>query len=233
METTTKTYLFNYTEQNPIIIDNYPYGFKLKTQIKYWIETTPKKGDRFCSQTLNPKNNVWNKPKKSTYYCLGFLYKNEKGHIHWNAISIYYGAQKTIDFIKSIGGTEILNKEQLKIYNSLIGINEKIEDEFTGKVKKNYSIKWEKDREGKCVEVKITFDRPDGVKLSEIYKAMKGLNQVRLNEVFEIRDYGNMGCHPGVVRICTRGGNYLGEIQEEDYREFLASDTNTLEEIEA
>lgn len=228
-----KNYLFNHNEQNPIVIDNYPYGFKLRTQIKYWIETTPKKGDRFCSQTLNPKNNVWNKPKKSTYYCLGFLYKDEKGHIRWNAISVYYGAQKTIDFVNSIGGVEKLNKDQKTIYNSLIGINEVKEDEFTGKIKKDYSIKWEKDRHGKYVEVKITFDRPDGVKLSEIYKAMKGLNQTKLNEVFEIRDYGSMGSHPGVVRICTRGGNYLGKIDEEDYREFLASDANTLEETEA
>ena len=57
-------YLFNHTENNPLVINNYPYGFNQRTQIRYWIETTPKKGDRFCSQTLNPKNNRWNKPKK-------------------------------------------------------------------------------------------------------------------------------------------------------------------------
>ena len=223
-------FLFNYTESNPLVINNYPYGFKLRTQIRYWIETTPKKGDRFCSQTLNPKTNRWNAPKKSTYSCIGVMVEKENGHIGWAAVSIYDYGQKTVDFIEKVGKNN-LNPDQLKMYNQLTGNNVKEEDEFTGKPKKDYSVKWEKDRHGKCDEVRITFDRPDGVKLIEIFEAMKGLNQARLNEVFEIRHYPSFGKSlPGVVRICTRGGNQLATINEAEYKDYLASDTNVLKE---
>jgi len=47
-------------------VENYPYGFVLKTKKRYSIEQN-KKGCRVIEQTLNPKTNQWNKPKKSTY----------------------------------------------------------------------------------------------------------------------------------------------------------------------
>lgn len=68
------------TELNPYVVDNYPYGYK-RTQIRYWVESVKKKGDRFCSQTLNPKTNQWNKPKKETYNAVVIVYKNNIGHI--------------------------------------------------------------------------------------------------------------------------------------------------------
>ncbi len=61
-------------EQNAVIVDNYPYG-SFRTLIKFWIETT-NKGDRFVSQTLNPKTQRWNNPKKSTYMAVMVMYKN-------------------------------------------------------------------------------------------------------------------------------------------------------------
>jgi len=54
------------TPETAIVVNNYPWGFKLKTSQRYWIETT-KHGDRFITQTLNPKTNAWCNPKKSTY----------------------------------------------------------------------------------------------------------------------------------------------------------------------
>ncbi len=223
METTEKivNYLFNYTEQNPLIVDNYPYGFTLRTQIKYWIETVAKKGDRFCSQTLNPKNGRWNTPKKSTFSCIGIMFNDEKGHTHWTGISQYSEKNKVEKFIEEIGGAEKLNPLQLKMYNSLMGINEVKRDEFTDKIIKDYKVKWEKDRDGKYDEVKLTFDRPDGVKVIEIYKAMQELDQNKLNEVFAAG---------GGVRVCVRGGVQLGFAFEGPYREYLASDRNTVEQ---
>ena len=43
-------------------IGNYPWGFRLRTKVRYWIETT-NRGDRFVKCTLNPKTNQWCKPK--------------------------------------------------------------------------------------------------------------------------------------------------------------------------
>lgn len=226
-----KNYLFDHTnEETALIIKDYPYGFTLRTQIRYWLETTSKKGDRFCSQTLNPKTDRWNAAKKSTYYAIGVMFNDEKGHIHWSCVHASENKEKVKNFIEEIGGIEKLNTDQKVIFNQIMGIQPIVQDEFTGKAKKDFAVKWEKNRNGKICEVRITFDRPDGVRLIEIFNAMKTLNQDKLNEVFEIKNYGSLGNHTGTVRICVRGGMQLGTISEESYKNFLASDTNILNE---
>lgn len=72
-------------EESAYLVDDYPYGFRLRTSIRYWIETT-KHGDRMCSQTLNPKTDRWNKPKRSTYAPVGCLYLDDEQHVQWTAI---------------------------------------------------------------------------------------------------------------------------------------------------
>ena len=105
-------------EENALIVENYPYGFRLKTKIKYWIETNKNKGDRFVSQTLNPKTNLWNKPKYSVYNAVMVMFKDlENSHIH------YFGLWATTDkaeiktFLNNIKDFELndLQKEQLRI----------------------------------------------------------------------------------------------------------------------
>jgi hypothetical protein len=222
--------LFNHTSlETAYKVDNYPYGYTLRTSIFYWIETTPKRGDRFCSCTINPKNGRMNAPKKSTYYAIAFMYLNEKNHVTWAQIHNSDMGEKAVKF-GELMGIENMNKEQRKQYNALCGINEVVRDEFTDKVKKDFAVKWEKDSEGKCDEVKITFDRPDGVSLKEIFKAMKSLNQAKLDEVFSIRESRTWGAHPGTVRVCVRGGMQLGIVSEESYKNYLASDVNITEE---
>ena len=72
--------LYGHTNfENGFEVQNYPWGFKLKTLRKYWVETT-KRGDRFCFVTLNQKTNQWCKPKKGTYVknkCLHLGYDDE------------------------------------------------------------------------------------------------------------------------------------------------------------
>ena len=55
------------SEESAYIVNDYPYGFRLRTKIRYWIETKKGFGQRFISQTLNPKNGKWNAPKKGNY----------------------------------------------------------------------------------------------------------------------------------------------------------------------
>lgn len=226
-----KTYLFNYTEENPLIVNDYPYGIKLRTQIKYWIETAAKKGDRFCSQTLNPKNGRWNAPKKSTFSVIGVMFNDEKGHTHWEGISQYSSRAEVSAFIDAIGGADKLNAEQRKQFNSMMGINEVKRDEFSGEVKKDFKVQWEKNHDGsKYHSVRITFDRPDGVSVREIFKAVRTLNQERLNECFEGYDSPNFGRVEGFVRICMRGGVQITTVQKDAYREYLAMDETVLNE---
>jgi len=63
-----KTYHYNHTsEETAKTVEDYPWGYSQRTTIRYWIETSPRHGQRFCSQTINPKTGRWCKPKKGTY----------------------------------------------------------------------------------------------------------------------------------------------------------------------
>lgn len=55
------------SEETAYLVEDYPYGFRQRTSIRYWIETKNSQGQRYCHQTLNPKTGQWNKPKYSTY----------------------------------------------------------------------------------------------------------------------------------------------------------------------
>jgi len=74
------------------LVTDYPYGFRLRCNIRYWLEDHPKLGTRMVSQTSNPKRPglVWNKPKASTYaYVAGCLYINGEDHVTWATLTEY------------------------------------------------------------------------------------------------------------------------------------------------
>lgn len=71
-------------------VENYPYGFRLRTSIFFWIETTKKRGDRFCSCTIDPRNGRVNKPKKSTYSPFKYMFIDENtGYVEHSGIDAY------------------------------------------------------------------------------------------------------------------------------------------------
>ena len=74
------------------VVDDYPYGFRLRCKIRYWLEYKKGHGVREVSQTTNPKKagEVWNKPKAGTYCNFGMcLYLKEDGHVHAAGLGIY------------------------------------------------------------------------------------------------------------------------------------------------
>ena len=79
-----KTALRGHTSpETAFVVDDYPYGFRLRTKIRYWVETKGKSGcgQRFCSQTLNPKTGAWNKPKCGVYYPFVGMFLDDLGHV--------------------------------------------------------------------------------------------------------------------------------------------------------
>jgi len=40
------------------LVEDYPYGFRLRCKIRFWLEYAPKRGFRFVSQTTNPKRGM-------------------------------------------------------------------------------------------------------------------------------------------------------------------------------
>lgn len=71
------------------VIDDYPYGFRLRCKMRHWIETREGMGQRYMSQTSNPKKgDIWNKPKASTYHTMALIVLNdETGHAEHQALS--------------------------------------------------------------------------------------------------------------------------------------------------
>lgn len=65
------------------VVEDYPYGFRLRCQMRYWLETKRGHGQRLVSQTSNPKRPglVWNKPKASTYTIVLAMYLDAAGHV--------------------------------------------------------------------------------------------------------------------------------------------------------
>ena len=102
--------LYGHTsEATAYLVADYPYGFTTRTQIRYWLESKPKKGWRFVSQTLNPKTQRWNKPKASTYMEFGgaMYLDDSNGHVEWTGVGQYSDDQKILAFITTFPGADM------------------------------------------------------------------------------------------------------------------------------
>lgn len=98
-------------------VKNYPWGFRLKTSIFYWIETKEGKGDRLGTYTIDPKTGRACKPKYSTYNAFMYLYIDpETGHVKHGSIDSYDREEFEGRFYFIIGkiGEEFISEEQKK-----------------------------------------------------------------------------------------------------------------------
>jgi hypothetical protein len=71
--------------ETAFVQEDYPYGRRLRCQRRVWIETKPRYGMRFVSQTSNPKARSstiqWNTPHGGTYDELIALWVDGKGFV--------------------------------------------------------------------------------------------------------------------------------------------------------
>jgi hypothetical protein len=100
METEIKRkYLYGHTSpETAYVVDDYPWGFRLRTTIRYWIESKKNQGQRFVSQTINPKNGLWCAPKRGTYSPIIILYLDEKDHVACTCLSMNHEKEKIEEF---------------------------------------------------------------------------------------------------------------------------------------
>ena len=92
--------------ETAFVVDDYPYGFRLRCKIRYWVEFKKGHGYRVVSQTTNPKRpgEVWNKPKAGTYSPLGeVLYLDEVEHVQNAGLSYYCDAQEAQNWLDMWG----------------------------------------------------------------------------------------------------------------------------------
>ena len=105
----TRTPLYGYTSpETAYLVADYPYGRKVRCRIRYWLETDPKKGARFVSQTEHPTRLVWNAPKKSVYALLaGCMYLDESGHVQWATLNEYSKPAEALAFVQAFPGADL------------------------------------------------------------------------------------------------------------------------------
>lgn len=87
-------------------VEDYPYGFRLRCRIRYWLEYVPKRGVRLWSQTTNPKKEgqPWNKPKASTFCRFGgAMFLNDEGHVAWSGCTEYMDLQELLNWQRVFG----------------------------------------------------------------------------------------------------------------------------------
>lgn len=107
----SKNILYGHTTQETAKkVEGYPWGFKLKTSIHYWVETT-KHGDRFCHYTIDPRNGRKCAPKKDVYHTFVYMYINDEGHVKFSAFTFNVLLRDLRARVKEF--TDIINPEQV------------------------------------------------------------------------------------------------------------------------
>jgi len=116
------------SQETAYIVEDYPYGFRLRCKIRYWLEFKKGKGFRCVSQTSNPKvpGLVWNKPKASTYVAnAAFLYLNSNNHVQWHGLGIYSDAAEAEAFREAYGAH--INEEWLPVLEHWVALKKAYE----------------------------------------------------------------------------------------------------------
>lgn len=105
--TSVKTVLSGHVSpETAYLVEDYPYGFRLRCKIRYWMEHDIKKGSRFCSQTTDPRRSFehWNAPKKSTYSKFGgAMYLDQQNHVEWTGVSEYTDLKQLVTWREQFG----------------------------------------------------------------------------------------------------------------------------------
>lgn len=116
MENTKRQYIYQHkSPETAKVVEGYPWGFRLKTTIRYWIESKKNFGQRFASQTINPKNGKWCAPKFSTYSPIAIMYLDENNHVQHTGLSRYHDEEELLKFKEThLENLDDFQKEQLK-----------------------------------------------------------------------------------------------------------------------
>jgi len=114
-------YLYGYdSEENSREVSDYPWGYRLRTEQRYWIESKEKFGQRFVTQTKNPKTGRWCKPKKSTYSEIIVMTEDEKGHVSFCGASHWSDPQHVEKFYETHkDNLSPFQVEQMKVLKSI------------------------------------------------------------------------------------------------------------------
>ena len=144
---------------NAVEVDNYPWGYRLKTKRRYWVETT-KRGDRVCYRTLNPKTDNWCAVKRSTYDAVLLLYFDENNHVKSYGISLGWSDASAVHrFEKTVDVEKLSDDQRKKICEAktINHVNSKIKVSFSNVSSMSDEEKKAKDKEQEEIQAKINL----------------------------------------------------------------------------
>ena len=92
--------------ESSYVVADYPYGYRLRCQIRYWLEHKPRHGFRLVSQTTNPKKpgTVWNRPKAGTYHDCAVMVLDDDGRVTYRTLSAGWSDEATIAAFERLVG---------------------------------------------------------------------------------------------------------------------------------
>jgi hypothetical protein len=138
MESKMKLLHGHVSPETAYVVEDYPYGFRLRCKCRFWIEK-PNKGAgkgkyRAMTQTTDPKFSFekWNKPKSGVYMEQLFLYQDESdGHTKFHGFSEYYQVKDVEETMKMFEG-QFTEEEKVKL-NSYYQIALKVAERMMAK----------------------------------------------------------------------------------------------------
>jgi hypothetical protein len=114
------------SDDTAYLVDDYPYGYTLRCQIRYWLHTAERGSAagrvRLMSQTTNPKvaGKRWNKPKASVYYRWAVMTRDARGHVGWWPVGDW-GPQPSGHLLMQLQTIhEQLTDEERETYDALL-----------------------------------------------------------------------------------------------------------------
>ena len=125
----TKYFYNTISEETAHVVENYPWGFNLRTSVRFWIESN-KRGSRFMKRTLNPKTGRWCAVKKSTYSPVMILaeYGTEGGvRTSYSSLEMSHDVEKTEAFrAKHWEGLDALRRAAFLEHLAMARVMEKV-----------------------------------------------------------------------------------------------------------
>ena len=103
---------------NKIEVVNYPYG-GLKTKAYFSIEFNEKKGFRSIFQTIDPKTDRLNNPKKSTYSFFQYLQvvdRDGNNFVNTKGLGLPHDVKTLKDFVRSLNPLDLVLTEEMIKY---------------------------------------------------------------------------------------------------------------------
>lgn len=95
----SRNYIYGHTTpETAYSVENYPWGFRLKTTMRYWVESKNKFGQRLATQTIDPRTGKWCAKKYSTYSSVIVMFLDDNGHVSYESPHLFSSKEEIEDF---------------------------------------------------------------------------------------------------------------------------------------